>query len=131
MPVYLYHNTETDEYIEIVQGMNDIHEYHGKDGNESCWKRVFTVPQASIDAKVDPFSAKQFADKTRSKKGTYGDLLDRSAEMSAARAHLAGGVDPVKEQYYKNYSKERKGAKHPDQMKTFENSKVKVDFGKK
>jgi hypothetical protein len=43
----------------------------------------------------------------------------------------AGGKDPVKEKYFTDYSAKRRGAKHPDQMKTFENSKIKVDFGKK
>lgn len=128
MPVYIYHNQETDEYREIIQTMSEAHEYFGENGDEQCWKRVFTVPQASIDAEVDPFSSSQFVDKTRNKKGTYGDLLDRSQEMSEKRAALAGGVDPVKQQYFDNYSKTRKGAKHPEQMKTFENSKVKVDY---
>lgn len=131
MPVYIYHNTETDEYVEIFQGMNDVHEYSGISGDEDCWKRVFTVPNASIDSQVDPFSSKQFVDKTQNKKGTYGDLLDRSAEMSDKRASLAGGKDPIKEKYFSDYSAKRRGAKHPDQMKTFENNKIKVDFGKK
>jgi hypothetical protein len=131
MPVYIYHNTATDEYSEVFQGMNDLHVYSGINGDEDSWKRVFTVPNASIDSHVDPFSSKQFVDKTQNKKGTYGDLLDRSAEMSDKRASLAGGKDPVKEKYFTDYSAKRRGAKHPDQMKTFENSKIKVDFGKK
>jgi hypothetical protein len=132
MPIYIYHNTETDEYREIVQTMSEVHEYFGTDGDEKCWKRVFTVPQASIDAAVDPFSSKQFVDKTSNKKGTYGDLLDRSNEMSQKRAALAGGVDPVKEKYYENYSKARKGAKHPDMFKkNYESKNVKIDFDSK
>lgn len=131
MPLYSYLNTETDEYREIYQSMNDVHEYFGESGDESTWKRVFTVPQTSIDSHVDPFSPKQFVDKTQNKKGTYGDLIDRSAEMSAKRAESAGGVDPVKQQYFDNYSKARKGAKHPDQFKKkFENKHVSVDFTK-
>lgn len=130
MPVYIYHNTETDEYREIFQGMNDVHEYYGKDGDETSWKRVFTVPQARIDGELDPFSSKQFVDKTANKKGTYGDLLDRSAEMSAKRAALNGGVDPVKQNYYDKYSKERNGAKHPDQMKkNYDSKNVSIDWG--
>jgi hypothetical protein len=132
MPLYIYHNIDTDEYVEIVQSMNDVHEYFGAEGNESNWKRVFTVPQARIDGEIDPFSSKQFVDKTSNKKGTYGDLLDRSAEMSARRADIAGGSDPVKEKYYQDYSKTRKGAKHPDLFKKkFENKHVSVDFNAK
>ena len=131
MPLYVYHNIVTDEYIEVVQRMNEAHQYSGISGDENCWRRVFTVPNASIDAHLDPFSSKDFVNKTQNKKGTYGDLLDRSAEMSDKRASLAGGKDPVKEKYFTDYSAKRRGAKHPDQMKSFESSKIKVDFGKK
>ena len=129
MPIYIYHNLETDEYREIVQSMKEKHEYFGENGDEKSWKRVFTVPQASIDSVIDPFNTQQFVDKTYSKKGTYGDLIDRSAELSDKRAQAAGGLDPVKEKYFENYSKARKGAKHPDQFKKkFENNHVSVDF---
>ncbi len=77
MPIYTYFNSETEEYRDIVQKMSDVHEYFGEDGGETTWKRVFTVPHASIDSKMDPFKAEDFARKTGSKKGTYGDLLDK------------------------------------------------------
>lgn len=132
MPVYIYHNVSTNEYREVFQSMKEKHEYFGENGDENSWKRVFTVPQASIDSVVDPFSSQQFTEKTYNKKGTYGDLIDRSAELSAKRAEIAGGVDPVKQQYFDNYSKARKGAKHPDQLKKkFENKHVTVDFNAK
>jgi hypothetical protein len=108
--------------------MEDKHEYFGENGDENSWKRVFTVPNASIDSQVDPFSSKDFVNKTNNKKGTYGDLLDRSKEMSEKRAQIAGGVDPVKEKYYQDYSKARKGAKHPDQLKSYESKNVKIDY---
>ncbi len=129
MPLYIYFNSETEEYREIVQKMNDIKEYFGEDGDEATWKRIFTVPNASIDSKMDPFNTSEFVRKTGSKKGTYGDLLDKSSELSSQRAELAGGVDPVKEKYYKDYSEKRRGAKHPSQMKSFESRNVKIDFG--
>jgi hypothetical protein len=131
MPVYIYHNTETNEFCEIVQRMNEPHEYFGKDGGESSWKRVFTSPNASIDSHVDPFSSKQFVDKTQNKKGTYGDLLDRSAELSAKRSEIIGGIDPVKQKYYENYSKTRKGAVHQDLKQTFESKHISVDYTSK
>ena len=126
MPIYLYQNPKTEEVKEIIQSMNDVHEYH-EDGVK--WNRVFTVPNASIDTKQDPFSSKQYVDSTRNKKGTYGDLLNKSAELSEQRAKLNGGIDPVKEKYYSDYSKNRRGAKHPDKLpKTFENKHVKVEL---
>ena len=55
-------------------------------------------------------------------------MLDYSKEMSQKRADLAGGKDPVKEKYFENYSKGRRGAKHPEQMKSFESKSVKIDY---
>ncbi len=108
--IYLYKNPETGEIKEIVQGMNDVHEYE-EDGVE--WNRVFTVPQASIDTKIDPFSKNAFIDKTRNN-STMGDMWDRSRELSDRRAQESGeGVDPVKQKYIKDYKKKRGGKDHP------------------
>ena len=69
-----------------------------------------------------------YVDKT-SKGGTIGDLLDRSSELSSQRAEGNGGVDPLKEKYYKKYSKDRSGAVHPDKMPTkFEDKNVKIEL---
>ena len=130
MPLYTYFNSETEEYRDIVQKMNDVKEYFGENGDETSWKRIFTVPNASFDSKIDPFKASEFARKTGSKKGTYGDLLDKSAELSQQRADITGGADPVKAKYFEDYSKTRRGAKHPSQMKSFESKNISVDFGK-
>jgi hypothetical protein len=128
MPIYIYQNTKTKEVREIIQSMNDEHVYKGENGNES-WDRIFTVPTASIDSKIDPFSADQYVRATGNKKGTYGDLLDKSKELSAKRAEITGATDPIKDKFYKDYSKKRNGAKHPDLMpKSFENKNVKVEF---
>lgn len=132
MPLYVYFNSQTDEYKEIIQKMNDVHEYSGENGDETTWKRVFFVPNASFDSKIDPFKASEFARKTGSKKGTYGDLLDKSAELSQQRADITGGADPVKAKYFENYSKTRRGGKHPLDKKSFiENKNVTIDFTKK
>jgi hypothetical protein len=128
MPIYTYKNQLTDEYKDVFQSMNDKHEYFGESGDEDNWVRIFYSPNASIDTSIDPFSCKDFNNRTESKKGTVGDMLDYSKEMSQRRADLAGGKDPVKEKYFENYSKERKGAKHPEQIKTFESKNVKVDY---
>lgn len=132
MPLYIYLNSETQEYVEIFQKMSDVHEYFGENGDETTWKRVFTIPTASFDSKIDPFKASEFARKTGSKKGTYGDLLDKSAELSQQRADIAGGVDPVKAKYFEDYSKARRGGKHPlDKKSSFENKNVTIDFTQK
>lgn len=126
MPIYLYQNPQTEEIKEIFQSINDIHEYFE---NGLKWNRVFTVPNASVDTQQDPFSSKQYIDSTQNKKGTYGDLLNKSAELSEQRAKLNGGVDPIKEKFYSDYSKNRRGAKHPDKIpKGFESKNIKVEY---
>jgi len=118
MPLYLYENTETGEVSEVLQGMSDIHEYHGEDGSEKgLWRRVYVNPNMSTDTKLDPFSASSFRSSTVGKNDTYGQLFERSAEASEMRAQQAGGVDPVKQKSYDDYSKMTNGKAHPSQMK--------------
>jgi predicted nucleic acid-binding Zn ribbon protein len=127
MPLYCYRHPETEEEIDVMQGMNDVHEYFDENGVQ--WHRVFSVPNASIDTKTDAFSAQKFVERTASKKGSMGDMLDYSAEMSAKRAEQAGGIDPVKKKFFENYSKERKGAKHiEDRPKVIENKNFKIEL---
>ena len=128
MPIYVYKHPDKEEYEEVLQGMNDEHVYE-KDGVK--WDRVFLAPNASIDSEIDPFNKSQFMDVTRNKRGTYGDMMDLSKEMSAKRAEKAGGKDPVKERFYDNYAKERGGAEHPQRMKdkgSYESKNVKIDY---
>ena len=127
MPIYVYKHPEREEYREVIQGMNDEHKY-SEDGVE--WSRVFLAPNASIDNSIDPFSKQQYIDATYNKKGTIGDMMDLSAELSAKRAEKSGGLDPVKEKFYDNYKKERKGTEHPNRIKEkgYESKNVKIDY---
>ena len=126
MPIYVYKHPEHEEYREVFQGMNDEHIY-SEDGVE--WDRVFLSPNASIDSSVDPFSKQQFIDSTYNKKGSLGDVMDYSAELSAKRAEKSGGKDPVKEKFYDDYAKKRNGAEHPNRKsRTYESKNVKVDY---
>ena len=85
-------------------------------------------PNAAISSDGDPFSANSFIEKTGNMKGTVGDMLDYSRELSEKRIEKTGS-DPVKEQFYKDYAAKRKGKKHPDQLKKkFENSRIKIDY---
>lgn len=111
MPLYIYEHPESGERVEIVQHMNEKHEYI-KDGVE--WKRVFDVPQATIDnlSNLDPFNKQQFLDRTSKLRGiTQGDLWDVSAELSRKRAKKMG-KDPVKEKAAAKY-RHRTGKPHP------------------
>ena len=125
MPLYTYKRESTGEYRDILQSMNDTHEYSGENGDESDWKRVYYSPNAQIDSQIDPNSRRQFLESTSSKKGTLGDIFDYSKELSDKRADQNGGVDPVKKKYFENYSKQRNGAKHVQDMQTYESKNVK------
>ena len=102
---------KTKEIVEIVQKMSDPHEYTDEEGVKH--KRVYTLPNASIDTQIDPFSSREFVDKTKDKGITMGELWDASQDASEKREKVLG-KDPVKEKYFKNYSKKRRGLKHKD-----------------
>lgn len=126
MPLYLYKNPKTGETKEVLQGMNDKHEYF-EDGVE--WKRIFTSPNASIDTKVDPSNKNKFIEKTGNMKGTLGEMMDYSEELSKERAKSSdNGEDPVKRKHFDEY--ERKvGKKHlSDKKKTIETDRIKIDL---
>lgn len=108
MPIYIYKNEATGEVKEVIQRMTEEHVY---EENGIQWKRIFTVPQASMDTNVDVFSQKDFLKKTEGS-GTIGDLWDRSAEWSEKRASKIGAPDPIKRKEFDNFSKTRKGKKH-------------------
>ncbi len=129
MPIYIYKSPDGEKYKEVVQTMNEDHVYFDSEGLE--WKRVFTIPNASIDTQIDAYSEKQFREKTGSKKGTFGDIMDYSKELGQVRAESNGGIDPVKQKYYKDYSDSRNGAKHFNQIKEkgHKSKIVNVDYG--
>ena len=113
MPEYLFENPDTGEVISVIQGVDEEHTY-SEDGK--VFSRVFTVPNASVDSNVDPFSAQQFTERTKNMKGTMGDIWDYSAELSAKRKKANNGVDPVRKKAEKQYSEKRRGIKYKDKM---------------
>ncbi len=106
MAVYLYQHPVTKEVIEVVQQVKDKHEHTDSKGVK--YDRVWTIPQASFNSQIDPFSSKSFVDKTRGKKLSVGDLWDISAEMSNKRLDKDGG-DNVKKSYDTKEKEKRKG----------------------
>ena len=112
MPLYPFINPETGEEKDIFFAMTGEKKYTDEDGVE--WKRSFITPQVNTVGSIDPWSSNDFISKTSTGKGNMGDLMDRSAELSAQRAEQHGGTDPVKKEYFKKYAKERNGSKHLD-----------------
>ena len=113
MPEYLYENPDTGEQVSVWQSAHEDHSYK-IDG--VAYDRVYTVPNASIDTRIDPDSPSEFREKA---KGTIGDIWDQSAIASEKRTKQRG-EDPVKKQFFKDYSAKRKGAKHPKDPSRFE-----------
>jgi len=134
MPEYLFEHLKTHEVRTVFFHMNDDKVYRGPGGTDdpSLWKRVWTKPLASVDTRVDPYSSRDFV-KATNKRGSVGDLYDRSKEMSLKRAEKEGS-DPVRKTFYEGYSKRRHGAKHPEQRReesaaALAGSGLKVDWG--
>ena len=92
--------------------MNEEHIFFDKNGLK--YNRIYTSPNYAIDSKIDPFSSKDFAEKTRNKKGTIGDLLNKSKELSEKRGGETN--DPVLKNYLSSYEKD-KGVKHSSEVK--------------
>lgn len=115
MPEYIYKHPQKDKYISLIQKISEDHCYI--DESNVKWERVFTSPNISIDKNIDPFSEKQFLEKTKNLKGNVGDLIDASQEMSEKRSKEFGGKDPFKDKFFKKYSDNRKGRLHPKDNK--------------
>jgi len=111
MPEYLFEDPDTGEVISVTQGIDEEHTY-SEEGR--VFNRVFTVPNASIDSDVDPFSAEQFSEKTKNMKGTMGDIWDYSKELGEKRRQATGGEDPVRKKAEKKYSDKRRGMKYQE-----------------
>lgn len=125
MPIYIYKHPAKDNYEEVVQRMDDLHSF-SKDGLE--WKRVFLIPNASISSNADPFDSNSFVEKTGKMKGTVGDMMSYSEELSQKRAEKHGGQDPVRKQHFKDYERDI-GKKHiADKQTNYENKSIKIDL---
>ena len=129
MPLYLYQNPKTKEYIEIIQTMSEEHSFVDPQGLK--WDRIFTSPEISSQKITDPWDKNSFINETKNMKGTIGDMMDKSTELSNMRAKENGGIDPLKTQKFKDYSKERGGLKDPldpSRKKVVENKHIRVDL---
>jgi hypothetical protein len=132
MPLYIFKHPSADEETEVFFGMNEEPKEY-IDGNGLKWDRVFSSPELNTVGKIDPWSNSDFVNKTAQKKGSVGDLLDTSSELSEIRAQERGGVDPVKQKHYNKYAKERGGRRHPKEKieklkKGYESKNIKIDF---
>ena len=127
MPLYTFSHPSNGQIIDVFFHMNDEKKYIDDSGIE--WVREYHSPELNATGQTNAWNSKQFVEKTGRNKGKLGDMLDLSSELSRERASQNGGLDPLKEKYYKRYSKERNGAIHPDKNpKSFENKNIKIDL---
>tara|TARA_Y100000361_G_C11129466_1_gene328002 strand:+ start:227 stop:637 length:411 start_codon:yes stop_codon:yes gene_type:complete len=130
MPNYVFKHPDKDIYEEVFFHMKDEpKEYIDEEGLK--WQRVWSLPQLNTVGQINHWDNADFVNKTANKKGSYGDMLDLSAELSDKRAKDHGGIDPIKQDYYKKYSEKRGGKKHLQEVKeNIEkgNKGVNVDF---
>lgn len=124
MPLYLFKNPNTGKVISIFQSMNEEHTYSE---NGIKYERVFTVPNAQIDTEFDVDSSSKFVEKTGRMKGTLGEIWDYSQELSDKRAAKHGGIDPLRDNAEKNYSKKRRGMKYKSKVNPSEIPKINLD----
>ena len=83
-----------------------------------------------IDYTIDPFDKNHYIDKTRNMKGSVGDLMDQSRELSEKRASMRDGEDPVKRKKLDDWSSKRGGMIHPKDAakRVVENKSARIDF---
>ena len=113
MPFYEYQHPETGEIIEVMQSMKENHTFVDSEGVE--WKRVFHVPNASIDTSIDPNSKEDWMKRTAKKGMTFGEMQDLSKELSTKREKKEG-IDPIKNKTVKAYERKTRKA-HPNKSK--------------
>lgn len=103
MPLYTYKNPKSGDLINVIQKMNDKHEYVDLDG--VVCERVFESLSLSKDQSIDAFNEKDFARKTRDKNYNLGEMWKASNELSEKRKAITG-KDEVKEKHLlKKYEK--------------------------
>src|SRR6266404_3756250 len=117
MPNYTFENLKTKE-IQVFNFSLDNHPTWGEvreiDGQK--WKRIMEThaPMGIVKDTINPHSSEAFVDETKRKKGTVGDLIERSQELSEQRKKQSiDGRDSVKDKFLDGWSKKRGGKKHP------------------
>lgn len=121
MPVIDFIHEESDEIISVLvpltapaaerQTQTMVTEVDGKRVTK-VYRRIWSAPQVAKDIRPSKEATQKDFDRMVSgKKGlTVGDAWDTAKELSEKRAQTNGGVDEVREQFYKDYQKKTGGA---------------------
>lgn len=103
MPLYLFEDQDGKQITVVMDTKQPIEAYHSQVVNGKTYKRVYTVPCASVDSRVG-VTSDEFRRATTNKKMKVGEMQDLSKEMHLRREEKEG-IDPVKEKFYENYEK--------------------------
>lgn len=122
MPIYEYQNSCTGEIVKVIQSMREQHTYV-RDGVE--WIRLWSNPQTVVDTKWDSLDPKDFIRKTKQKKGTVGNLWEKSAELAEIRAKKMG-KDFLFERHLIKEKERRKGKLTPYEFVAGKNKVISV-----
>jgi hypothetical protein len=129
MPLYSFQNVKTGEVKDFFFSMNSVPCIGEiKEIEEQKWKRL--VPErvhGIVKGSDNPMSPQQFVEKTKNQKGSIGDLLDQSQELSEKRKKTYDGVDPIQNKYFDKWTERRGGKKrHPSDDRPLPKSKLKI-----
>lgn len=117
MPVFDFIHEATGETISVlVRHTEPDIARHEQVVGDKIYKRVYAAPLAASNSRPNDGTQQDFDRLVTDKKMTVGDAWKVSAELSERRAAQHGGVDPVKEQFYKDYKK-KTGGEHADVKK--------------
>ncbi len=129
MPVHDFRNPVTDEVTSVYVPANaQTHEHQTQIINGQIYKRVWDSFNLAISTAQNDGTRTDFQRATEGKKMSVGDMYDMSAEMSAKRAALAGGIDPIKQTTYDKFEREN-GYEHPDIGKQKQRQKLREATG--
>lgn len=124
MPLYEFYSfdnpSEIESFFFSVKDVPSIGKHVIIDGKD--WVRTTSFVFASSDCKIDPFSEKDFVEKTGKKRGTMNDLWETSKELSKKRASILGS-DPILEKFHSDYEVKYK-QEHPDKKLKKANKKL-------
>lgn len=113
-PVFDFQHETTGEIISVlVKHTEPDHLRHEQTVDGKIYKRVYSAPTTAKDTKTGDCTLNDFSRVTEGKNLTVGQMWKISEEMSKARADKNGGLDPVKEKFYKDFEK-KNGKKHED-----------------
>jgi hypothetical protein len=116
MPVFEFQSEDGEIISVLVRNDEPDEARHTQTQNGKVYKRVYAAPLAAKDTQIRDASQSDFDRMVTDKNITVGDAWQIAKDLSDARAQKHGGVDPVKEKFYKDYEK-KTGGKHIDVKK--------------